>query len=220
MNVQARLLACALAGCAAAAAGCGSSSSPEPGAAALQSSMEAAVHQASSVHVNGKVSGNGRPIGINIGLNRAGDVAGTVSENGANLQLTSVDRKVYVKANPAFLRLYNVPSSACTAFCGHWIELPPQTASQFNQVSMKNLTGLPGSEKLTEAGSTTVNGQAAWVLKAPDGSVIDVSSTGTPYPLEVKSGSQQDQLYYTRWNAVPKPAAPPSNQVINLSGVR
>jgi hypothetical protein len=222
MRFQVTLLASGLAGCGAIMlCSCGSSSPPkEPSAAQLQSSMQAAIQQANSVHVNGTATGSKAPVGINIGLNRAGDLAGTVTESGATLQLTSVDRKVYVKANQAFLHQYNVPASACSTFCGHWIELPASSASQFNQVSMKNLTGVPSNVKLTKAGSTTVNGQSAWVLKAPDGTVIDVASTGKPYPIRVKSPTQRGMLNYSQWNSVPKPTAPPANQVINLSGLK
>lgn len=228
MKSTARLLAFGLAGGAAlAVSSCGSSTPSEPGAAALASSAQKSVNGASSVHVDGGASSNGLPVGVDVGINRAGDMNGTIHENGANLAIISAKGKVYIKATPEFLKQAGAPASVCTAVCGHWVELPPKEASQLtSQITMKTLTGQGGSSKaslskLTEAGSTTVNGQSAWVLKAPDGSTVDVSQQSGNLPLEVKSATgNQGQVRYTQWNSVPTPTAPPANQVINLSGLR
>lgn len=226
MNFTARLLACGLAGgTAVAICSCGSSAPTEPGAAALATSVQNSVHDASSVHVNGAVSDRGVPVGLNLGINRAGDISGTIHENGANLNVLSANGKVFIKATPEFLKQAHAPAGACSVVCGRWVELPPKQASQLTrQLTMSSLTGEASSgsaanqQKVTEAGTTTVNGQPAWVLKSPDGSTVDVSQQSTPYPLQVKSGNaKQGALQYSQWNSVPQPKAPPANQVINLS---
>jgi hypothetical protein len=89
---------------------------------------------------------------------------------------------------------------------------------------MNSLTGRVGSgqpAKVTEAGSTTVSGQPAWLLKGANGTKVAVSSHGKPYPLQASSGSTgHDVLKFSQWNAVPRPSAPPANQVVNLSGLQ
>jgi hypothetical protein len=227
MRSTAKLLAFGLAGSAAiVASGCGSSSTPtEPGAAALASSAQASIRSANSVHVQGAASSNGLPVGVDLGINRAGDMNGTITENGANFNIITVGGKVYIKATPAFLKQAGAPSSACTVVCGHWVQIPSSQAKQLtSQITMSNLTGQknsPDLSKLTKAGSTTVNGQSAWVLKAPDGSTVDVSQQSAHYPLQVKSGTgSQGVVRYSQWNSVPTPKAPPASQVINLSGLK
>jgi hypothetical protein len=226
MKSTARLLAFGLAGGAAlAVSSCSSSTPSEPGAAALASSAEQSVRSASSVHVDGAGSNNGLPVGVNLGINRAGDMNGTIHENGANFDLISANGKVYIKATPEFLKQAKAPAGVCTLVCGHWVELPPKEASQLtSNITMSTLTGEGNSSnlsKLTKDGSTTVDGQPAWVLKAPDGSTVDVSQQSAHYPLEVKSNTgNQGLIHYTQWNSVPTPKAPPANQVINFSGLR
>jgi len=227
MNVKARVLGGGLAGCAAVAVcSCGSSAPAEPDAATLASTAQHAVQQATSVHVDGQVSDNGAPVGINLGINRQGDLSGTLAENGANLNVISDGGKVYVKATPEVLKQNKAPASACSLVCGRWIQLPPAEAKQItSQLTMKNLTGgANGSSStaaVTEAGTTTVNGKSAWVLKGAHGNLVDVSSQGTPYPLRVRSGhGDQGQRLYSQWNSVPKPTVPPANQIINLNGLR
>jgi hypothetical protein len=226
MKSTTRLLALGLAGTAAVAvSSCGSSTPSEPGAAALTSSAQQSVRTASSVHVDGAGSNNGVPVAYNLGVNRAGDISGTIHENGANFDIISANGKVYIKATPEFLKQAHAPANVCTIVCGRWVELPPKEASQLtSNATMSTLTGeanFSNLPKLTEDGSTTVNGQSAWVLKAPDGGTVDVSQQSAHYPLQVKSASSnQGVLHYTQWNAVPKPTAPPASQVINLSGLK
>jgi hypothetical protein len=231
MKLHVSIVGYALGGCAAVAiSACGSStpsastSPKEPSATELQSSVRSAVSAANSVHFDGQLTNHGLPVGVNIGLDRAGDMSGTITQNGANLQVLGVNRKVYVKATPEFLKQVKAPSSACAIMCGRWVELPPQQASQITgQLNLHSLTGAVNSgkqPKLTEAGSTTVNGQPAWVMKAADGSVVDISQSSPHYPLALHAGGGKKGVFmFSQWNSVPHPTAPPASQVINLSGL-
>ncbi len=204
-------------------AGCGSSSGAEPRTASLVSSMQASVRHADSVHVVGNLTENGALAGLNLGLNRNGDMSGTVTEGGAPFQVIGLAGKVYVKATPAFLREIGAPAGVCAAVCGKWVELPAKQASQLTgDLSMTSMVAqftarkLP---KLAENGTSSVRGRPAYVLRTR-GSVLDVSSAGTPYPLKVvTSGQTRETVVYTQWNAVPLPSAPPAGQVLNLSSL-
>jgi hypothetical protein len=226
MNFQVRLIAGCLAGCTAVAvvSACGSGTPAEPGATALTTSMQQAVRGATSVHFDGQESEHGIPVGVDTGISRSGDVSGTVTDNGANVQVLGVGGKAYIKVTPELLKQVKAPASSCSIVCGRWAELPANEAGQLTgQLTMSNLTGSVATTKLpkfTEDGSTTVNGQPAWVLRAANGATLDVSSVGKPYPLKATPGSGgHGVIKYSQWNAVPKPAAPPAGQVINLTGL-
>ena len=171
MGVPARVLGAGLAGCAVlAVAACGSSTagsasgaaspaaSPagEPSARSLVSSMQTSVRSASSVHVAGKLSQSGTPLSIDLNLSRNGDMAGTITQDGASAQVVAVDSKIYVKATEAFLKEMKAPAGACGLVCGKWIRLSAQQAGQLTgDLSMTSLMAPLTSgqvPKLTAAG--------------------------------------------------------------------
>jgi hypothetical protein len=244
MGVPAKILTVGVAGCAAIViAGCGSSGSSssgptsgpasgsvggspkEPSSTALVTSMQASVRQASSVHVDGHLTNNGTPISVNLDMHRNGDVSGTVSQSGAPFEVIGVGRAIYIKATRSFLQEVKAPTSACAVVCGKWLQLTSAEARQLTgDLSMASLTAPLSSGKvpaLTEAGSATVNGQSAWVLRASDGSTLDVSSSSQHFPVSASTGgSPAEVVTYSQWNAAPQPAAPPANQVLNLNNLK
>jgi hypothetical protein len=236
--LTAKILTAGVAGCAAIViAGCGgsggsgsisgSTSAPatEPSSTALLTAMQSSVRQASSVHVAGNLSNNGTPISVDLDLHRNGDVSGTVSQNAAPFQIVGLGNLTYIKATRAFLQQVKAPTSACAVVCGKWLQLTTAEAGQLTgDLSMNSLTAPLTSGQvpaLTEAGKVTVNGQSAWVLRASDGSKLDVSTTNQHYPLAASTGgSTHEVVTYSRWNAAPKPVAPPANEVLNLNNLK
>jgi hypothetical protein len=228
MKTTARLLAFGLAGSAAVAvSGCGSSSTPsEPGAAALVSSAQKSVSKATSVHVDGIEPDNGLPVDLSI--NSAGDLSGTIRVDGANTDVIRVDGKTYLKLTSQILRQENAPAGACTVACGKWTELSPTQATELvGPYTMSSLIGavsavsLSSLGKVTDGGSAKVHGRSAWVLKEPDGSTVDVSQKSKHYPLEVKSSAGTPSVQqYSLWNSVPTPTAPPASQIVRRSSLR
>ena len=184
--------------------------------------MKSAVSAANSVHLSGVLRSGGRAVGLDIGLLRSGAFAGTITDNGVPLTLTDTGAKLYVKATPAFLKQIKVSPALCSLMCGKWVEL---TAAQSKALAgnftmdklLASLTGrLP---KFTDAGTATVRGQRAQVLRAADGSMLDVAATGTAYPLRAVGEKHSGQLDFTQWNSVPRPAAPPVRLVINAASL-
>jgi hypothetical protein len=109
--------------------------------------------------------------------------------------------------------------------CGKWLQLTPTEAGQLTgDLSMNSLTRplVSGKiPKLAETGNKVVNGQGAWVLRAGDGSTLDVSSAGQHYPLVASTGTSPHQVViYSHWNSAPAPTAPPANQVLNLNQLK
>jgi hypothetical protein len=235
MGVPARVLSAGLAGCAAIViAGCGGSGSTnssvspattEPTSTALVTSMQTSVRQASSVHIAGHLSNNGTPISVNLDMHRNGDVAGSVSQNGAPFQVIGVSGRIYIKATRAFLQAVKAPTNACAVVCGKWLQLTQAEASQLTgDLNMNSLTGPLTSgqvPKLTEAGRESIDGQSAYVLRASDGSTLAVSPASQHFPLAASTGgSQHEVVTYSRWNAVPKPVAPPASEVLNINNLK
>jgi hypothetical protein len=197
----------------------------EPTPTALVTSMQASVRQANSVHIAGQLTKSGIPISVNLDMRRNGDVSGTIRQNGAPFQVIGVNRTIYIKATRSFLQEVKAPTSACAVVCGKWLQLTPAEASQLTgDLSMTSLTGpLTSSQvpKLTEAGRKTVNGQTAWVLRASDGSMLDVSSASRHYPLAATTGGgPREVVIYSEWNTAPRPVAPPANEVLNLNNLK
>jgi hypothetical protein len=230
-----KVLTAGVAGCAAiviaACGGGGSTSSSvspparEPSSTALLTAMQSSVRQASSVHVAGNLSNNGTPISVDLDLHRNGDVSGTVSQNAAPFQVVGLGNLTYIKATRTFLQEVKAPTSACAVVCGKWLQLTTAEAGQLTgDLSMNSLTAPLTSGQvpaLTEAGKVTVHGQSAWVLRASDGSRLDVSTTNQHYPLAASTGgSTHEVVTYSQWNAAPKPVAPPANEVLNLNNLR
>jgi hypothetical protein len=187
--------------------------------------MQASVRQANSVHVAGHLANNGAPISVNLNMHRNGDVAGTESLNGAPFQVIGLRGTVYVKATRLFLQEVKAPPSACAVACGKWLLVTPAQASQLTgDFSMSNFTGpltSPKLPKFTNAGTKTVGGQMAWVLRAAEGVTLAVSSASPHFPVAATSGGSTSELVmYTQWNTAPQPVPPPANEVLNLNNLK
>jgi hypothetical protein len=214
------LLAGAILAAVLAGGGSSASSAPSRSPATTVAQMKTAVNAASSVHLDGVLRSGGRSVALDVGLLRSGGFAGTIVGNGVPLTLIDTGAKIYVKATPAFLRELKVSSTVCSLMCGKYVELTSaQTRALAGNFTMRNLLGsLTGAlPEFADAGTTTVNGRQAQVLRASDGSMLDVAATGTPYPLRAIGKARSGRLDFTQWNSVPRPVAPPSSEVINVS---
>jgi hypothetical protein len=238
MGVPARAFTVGLVGCAALAlAGCEASGSSgtsaassstsgaanEPSAESLTSAMQSSVRNASGVHVSGQLSRDGVPLGVDLDVTRSGEAAGTISQRGTPLHVVAASSKIYIEVTAAFLRVASMPAAACATACGKWIELTQAEASQLTgDFSMQKLLSPLISDqgsRLTTAGSTTVHGQPAWVLRAGDGSTVAVSAAAQHYPLAARSGGSPHQVVtFSQWDSVPAPKPPPTSQLLHLNG--
>lgn len=236
MSFRGKLLTVGLGGALLGVAACGSSAShPASGAgtagsgaprstAQLVAQMKTAVRDAASMHLAGRVSSSGRATALDLSVLRAGDLAGSITQNGVPLELIGAGGKVYVKATPAFLRELRAPAGVCAVMCGKYVQMSGAAASQLagslNMASLTQafVTGLP---RMTRSGTGTVAGQAAVVLHGSDGSTVDVAARGTPYPLRVVApAGHHESVTFSQWNRVATPAAPPASKVINLSQLK
>ena len=193
-------------------------------ASQLVTQMKAAVRDADSTHLAGRVTSSGQATALDLSVLRAGDLAGSITQHGVPLELIGTGGKVFIKATPAFLRELRSPAGVCAVMCGKYVQMSGaagrQLSGSLNMTSLTRafITGLP---RMTQVGTTTVAGQPAVVLHGTDGSTLDVAARGTPYPLRVVSPpSHHETLTFSQWNQVSTPAAPPASKVINLSQLK
>ncbi|HEY7145177.1 MAG TPA: hypothetical protein VH637_13110 [Streptosporangiaceae bacterium] len=224
------------AGAAIALAGCGGSSGPASSVAsataapangkltadAIIAQLKTAMKNANSVHVAGTVTDSGTSDSLDLAMTTAGSLSGTISSAGTKLEIIEAGSTAYIKVTNGFLKLAHAPAGVCAKFCGKYVATSQADSKQITgDLSLTKLLQqiTQSMPKFTKVGTTTVNGQQAVVLHGNDGSILDVAGSGPPYPLRAiaPKSSNEGQLDFTDWNAVPAIAAPPASQVISLS---
>jgi hypothetical protein len=215
------VLAATMLGAAACGSGNSGASASPPPSKTLVNEVKTALQHARSVHVTGTINDKGRRIGMNLSLTRAGGLSGQLSTNGAGFSVLSTGGSAYIKLTGAFLRYAHLPTAACSLMCGKYLKVPASEAGSLTgSLSMTSLLNdadkNPGN--VHNAGTATVNGQRAWILKGSDGTTAYVAAQGTPYLLRlVPQHAKQGRLDFTQWNNVTIPPPPPSDQVVDLS---
>ena len=203
----------------------GSTPPRRPDLAVLLRQMSATLGAASSVHMSGTVRQGVKTLSVNLSITRSDELSGQISENGTVLTVLATRGHSYLKVNAAFLRIAHLPASACSLFCGKYVELPaPQSHELLTGLYMasmtRSLTRLPAS-KVKYLGAVTIAGHPAWLLQDSRGNSIYVARHGKPYVLRVvATPPTRGSVNLTQWNAVRIPGPPPANQVVNLSQLR
>jgi hypothetical protein len=199
----------------------GSAASSPPATPTLTSQVRTAVHNASSVHIDGTVNQASRAIGMNLSMTRSGEFSGQMSANGAGFTVLSTQGSTYIKVTGAFLRYLKLPPTTCNLVCGKYLKATPlQASSLVGQLSMARLFGRLDSSSppaLHHLGTATVNGQTAWKYHSSNGGTVYIAAHGKPYPLRLTAPSNRGQLTFSKWNSVSIPGPPPSSQVVDLS---
>ena len=198
---------------------------PRPDVAVVLRATSAALRAATSVHLSGTVQDSGKTLAVNLGMTRSGQMSGQISEDGAPLTVLATEGHAYVKLSAAFLKLSQLPASACSLFCGRYLELTP--AQSQGLLNGLNLTGLVNSlipsiastpaHAVSYQGTVSVSGMLAWLLVSNRTSVF-VAARGKPYVLRVVAPQPgEGALNLTQWDAVRIPGPPPASQVVNLN---
>jgi hypothetical protein len=199
----------------------GSTPPRRPNVPVLLRHMSTALQAARSVHITGTIRQGAKALGVNFGITRSGELSGQVSENGAVLTVLATHGHSYIKLSAAFLSLANLPASACSQFCGKYVELPAMQShallTGLNMTSMtRSITSTPAG-KVKYLGAVMFAGQLAWLLQDSQENSIYIAAHGTPYVLGgVSAPPGKGSLTLTQWNAVRIPGPPPSSQVVQL----
>lgn len=146
-----------------------------------------ALQKAGAVHLAGSGTSDGQPLSVDVRLQDA-DVAGTMTMDGATLEVISTGGKFYVRAPGAFWKAQGVPAEAIPMVDGKWVIMPSDAAQSFQQFTLKGISEelrKPTDGTIEDKVHTdTLNGQRVVVVTQSDGSTLDVAATGSPYPLQ------------------------------------
>jgi hypothetical protein len=203
----------------------GAGPTPWPDVAAVLRDTGAAMRAATSVHLSGTLQDSGKTLAVNLSMTRSGQMSGQISEDGAVLTMLATQGHTYVKLSAAFLKLSQLPASACSLFCGRYLELTPaQSQALFNGLNMTGLVHslIPSSAStpghaVSYQGTVSVAGTLAWLLVS-NGTSVFVAARGKPYVLRVVAPQPgEGALNLTQWDSARIPGPPPASQVVNLS---
>jgi len=192
-----------------------------PKVAVLLRQMSAAVRAASSVHVSGTIQQGAKTLGVNLDITRSGGFSGQISEDGAVLTVLATQGHSYVKLSAAFLGIAHLPGTACSQFCGKYLELPALQSHELltglNMASMTHSMTSPLTRKVKFLGAVTLGGQPCWLLQDADENSIYVAMHGKPYVIRVVAAPpSKNRADLTQWNTVRIPGPPPASQVVTL----
>jgi hypothetical protein len=194
------------------AAACGGSKSSSDNGLASKSPQQilAAARQAaanaSTVHVAGSMTDNGKPIQLDLRMDATQGAVGRIAESGQSFQLIRVGTAVYIKGTKAFYKSIGGPAAA-QLLGGKWLKAPSggkDFQSLVQVTSMRPLVkkALSPEGTVTKTGTSTVQGQQVVGLKdSSGGGVLYVAATGTAYPVQITGGSgQKGKITFTDWN--------------------
>jgi hypothetical protein len=164
-----------------------------------------AITHASSVHVAGSITSGGVPLNLDLTLASGKGGTGQMSEGGLAFKIVSLGKTVYIQGTRSFWQHFG-GAAAARLLDGKWLKAP--ASGQFASLAaLTNMQRLLGSILLTHGtlskGSTsTVNGhQVIAVTDKRQGGTLYVSTTGPPYPVEIKrQGSGGGKIVFDRFN--------------------
>ena len=195
-------------------AGCGSSSSSSSSGNGVESkspdqiltASKEAASKAASVHINGTITSEGKPISLDMELLAGKGGKGTISQEGFKIKLVQVGGSVYINGSSAFYK-HVAGTAAAQLLQGKWLKAPADSGELASLAELTDLgklidTALSDHGTLAKAPATTINGQKAVGLKdTTKGGVLYVSTTGSPYPLEItKAGKETGSVKLEDWN--------------------
>jgi hypothetical protein len=210
-------------GSAATAGSSGTSGNPAPAAppgnpGGVAKQVSDATGKATSVHISADVTQSGKHVVMNASMTRSGGLDGRFTVNGVPITMLITHGNAYIKVTSAFMKMAHLPSAACSLICGKYLKTSAGDAR--NLTSNTGWSSIVASQskhepKLTYAGPATVNGQAAWKMRAPGNTTAFVAAHGTRYPLRVIKGG--NQIDFSHWNKATISPPPPAKQVVDAS---
>ena len=167
-----------------------------------------AAQAASSVHISGQGTQDGKPIGIDLTLVRGKGATGSISLHGAKIDLVVIGHSVYLRAGTAFWKQVGGGNAmAGQLFANKWLKVPTNDAQLGSFANLTNANSffkmLNKHGKLENKGVTTYKGQSVVAIDdATEGGTLYVAASGTPYPAAVvkAKGSNSGAISFDNWN--------------------
>lgn len=187
---------------------------------------KAAAKAASSVHLKGTVKDSDGGTAVDLRYKRDAGTVGTVTLNGQSVEFVVMGQDVFFKAAKDTWTELTGDDRAAELIGDRWVKIPSQapgfdavtTVASFDRFLEEALS--PDSA-LTKTDIKTVRGMKVVGLveqAAPDKGTLYVATEGEPYPVQVQAETGHGGLDFLEWNQPVDVQAPPSDQVVDLSG--
>ncbi|MCW2698832.1 MAG: putative Lipoprotein [Blastococcus sp.] len=166
-------------------AACGGNPLDDKNGQEVASAAATALEDAGAVHVKGSVDQGGEAGRIDLQL-QGEDASGTITFNGADVQLLNVGGQAYLQAPVDFWTSFGLPEEATALFEGKWIVVPDEAAAQFQDFSLGAFVDdlrHPTSDVKNAVTSDEVDGDPVVVIEQEDGSTLTVANAEKAYPL-------------------------------------
>jgi hypothetical protein len=203
------------------AAACGSSGlASEPPSKVLSAAVSATT-EAAGYEVTGSGDFTDNVTSLDIRVIGA-DWSGTFVVGGVTIDIMQVDGNVYVRAPAAYYSAAGDSSAEAADLNDVWVEgaAGSKVANDFAALSARLdiSSDLAATGTVTSDGTASIDGEPVVILKAADGSTVDIASSGPAYPLRVTTtGSGAAVFDLSQWNAVAS-FTPPPNPILIPSG--
>ena len=180
-----------------------------------------ALREAVSFRMKGATTNEDMKIDVDLRY-RGEDVIGTVTVDGAGLELIKVGTLLYIKPDESALKeLSNGNSSVAALLRGKWLKGSAISGdlSSFGEIADIDQVLKPSGE-LSKGETKDVNGTPAITLeeKSADGDKLYIAIVGPPYPLrmEGEGGGSRGALDFSEFGAEVDIKAPPSTEVVDI----
>ncbi|MFD9572954.1 hypothetical protein ACFWBI_24300 [Streptomyces sp. NPDC059982] len=197
----------------------------------------AATRSAGSAHVTARVDYQGKPMRIDLSLDKKGNCNGAVRLDGmGKLDIIKSSELLHFRGDAAYWRgaakQRNTPQKQTeqmvTALADRWVKIPvsdPRAASMTGSCDLDKLTGDfgKGSPLARKGESTTVDGKPALAVTSParQGTQTDyVATEGKPYVLKsAVSGESAGEALFSDFDVPVDTASPQDSDVLDLSKI-
>jgi hypothetical protein len=205
-------------------AGCGDSDNGVADLAADEIVAEVleAAEAAESVQVTGEMEVDGEGLAFDMGFT-AGGATGTLTFEGADIELLSVDGDVYMRGDADAWTTMTGNPSAGALLANRYALLPADDASFEDFAAFTDLAGFV-DELMTTEGSVSkgdeaeIGGQKVIGLISDDeGGTLYVATTGDPLPIQLAAPEGETGSLDFDWDATVEVAAPDDEDVIDLT---
>jgi hypothetical protein len=196
---------------------------------ALRAAYVAAANGATAMHMKGTVNANGQTISMDVQLNKDDSSDGTLTIGTAQLPIKSTGGVYYLQFTPSFIQYMakqqGSDPAAFAVLSNKWVSsnstLGKNLANSFSQFMsytsvVKQVSDNSDGDKVTSAGTGTLNGQSVAVYKSTKGSKLYFPASGPAYMLEQAVGGSDGTgtIDYT-WNQPTTVTPPPASQIYN-----
>jgi len=154
--------------------------------------------EASSVHIFGSESSSSGLTSLNLVVS-PDVVGGTISEDGANIDVVVANGEVYLKADADFWQQVTSNPSSIQSLSGTWIEAPASNSDFAGVASLTDIwKQLKPQGTLTKGSVATENGMAVIPLSdSRSDTSVYVADSGPPYIVSVIRDASSSRGYLT-----------------------